>query len=94
MAMNWLTVSDRSFSHVRAHDFIFSDSIRTLVERGIKVYDMGASPEGAQGLKRFKEKWGGKVQIFQVYERSGLLWRVASLLPAWRSHTNRESEEV
>jgi CelD/BcsL family acetyltransferase involved in cellulose biosynthesis len=58
VAMNWLTVSSETSWPLRPNNFIIAGILATLCEAGYLEYDLGASPENAAGLIRFKEGWG------------------------------------
>jgi lipid II:glycine glycyltransferase (peptidoglycan interpeptide bridge formation enzyme) len=65
---NWLTASNPKHLECRPNEAVISSMIRWAVQRGSTVYNLGASPVDAEGLIRFKEKWGARRQGYTIYE--------------------------
>jgi CelD/BcsL family acetyltransferase involved in cellulose biosynthesis len=65
---NWLTASNPKHLEYRPNEAVISSMIRWAVQRGSTVYNLGASPADAEGLIRFKEKWGAKKHAYTIYE--------------------------
>jgi hypothetical protein len=43
---------------------------------GVKRLNLGLSPHGAEGLHRFKEKWGGQEYTYPVHAAFSMLGRM------------------
>ncbi len=73
--MNWLTASYPEHWHLRPNNALVDAAIRWAIERGMSDYDFGGTPEGAEGLRRYKESWGAKRHGYVVHAReSRALW--------------------
>jgi CelD/BcsL family acetyltransferase involved in cellulose biosynthesis len=66
---------------LRPNDLLMGQSLKGCQENQIMYYNLGGTPPGAEGLRRFKEIWGGRTREYQIYEKSYLLGKFANL---WR----------
>jgi lipid II:glycine glycyltransferase (peptidoglycan interpeptide bridge formation enzyme) len=65
---NWLTASHPDLLPSRPNEAVIAHAIRSAVERKSVTYNLGASPATADGLIRFKEKWGALRHDYSTYE--------------------------
>ncbi|MAE72074.1 MAG: hypothetical protein CME06_16600 [Gemmatimonadetes bacterium] len=65
--MNWLTASKREWWHLRPNNALVDTAIRWAIERGKSDYNFGGTPEGADGLRRYKESWGATRHEYVVH---------------------------
>jgi lipid II:glycine glycyltransferase (peptidoglycan interpeptide bridge formation enzyme) len=64
---NWLTVSNPSFLDLRPVEAIIATMISWAVSEGYETYNFGGSPGHAEGVIRFKEKWGAERILYKTY---------------------------
>lgn len=64
---NWLTVSNPSFLDLRPVEAIIATMISWAVSEGYETYNFGSSPGHAEGVIRFKEKWGAERILYKTY---------------------------
>jgi Acetyltransferase (GNAT) domain len=76
----WMSATDSEFHNFGVNDAIFEASFRDAITEGIVTFDFGPSPAGAEGLTRFKEKWGGLQRNYHQYSYSSALGRFGANL--------------
>ncbi|NOY87993.1 MAG: GNAT family N-acetyltransferase [FCB group bacterium] len=73
MVINWQVYFDKSFSFLKANQYLLYHLAKEMSAKGIKYLNLGASPPDASGLKIYKSKWGGKPYHYNCYFRFSLL---------------------
>ncbi len=76
LALHWQVYFDKTFSHLKANQAILIHTIRELQQRGITTLGLGASPPDAEGLRSYKEHWGGKPYQYQCIHRATWLGKL------------------
>lgn len=56
----WQIAFDKSFSFLKPNQYIRFTMCRRMAARGITRLNLGATPEGADGLLYYKRRWGGR----------------------------------
>lgn len=79
MLYYWDGASRVDFLADRPNDALMGHSLSWAKENKMKSYNLGGSPDKAQGLIKFKEDWGGERKNYFVYERSSILGKVQDL---------------
>ena len=78
----WQSHLDRSFSHLKANQYLRYTLCREVARQGVRWLNLGSSPPQAVGLAKYKARWGGRPVGYACWtRRSGL----AELLEAWRT---------
>jgi hypothetical protein len=73
VALHWQLYYDKTFSFLRANQFMLWKLVGELRRRGVCRLSLGASPPGASGLVDYKAKWGGDEYTSNCYvHQSGL----------------------
>lgn len=75
-ALYWQSFVDRDYSHTKATQYLLWSSAHRMRTFGVKRLNLGLSPHGADGLYRFKEKWGGEEYTYPVYMAASRLGRM------------------
>ena len=75
MLINWQVYYDKQFSWLKPNQYLLTDAIHRGWSQGVRRVNFGATPDSADGVRAYKEKWGGKPRKYQtlVY-RKGLGW--------------------
>ena len=60
MLLNWQVFFDKQFSALKPNQLITFSLVNELTLRGIRVLNLGSSPEIATTLSDYKAKWGGE----------------------------------
>ncbi len=69
----WMAVSDTDKRAYRCDYRLLNDAIIEGGNRGILSLNLGASPDDAEGLIFFKERWGGQKYKYSILStKSGL----------------------
>ncbi len=76
MLYYWDGASRPDFLSDRPNDALMGHSLSWTKENKIRFYNLGGSPQKAEGLIKFKEDWGGERNNYFVYERSSILGKV------------------
>jgi lipid II:glycine glycyltransferase (peptidoglycan interpeptide bridge formation enzyme) len=79
-AFYWMGATDPEFGNCGVNDLVFQAVFSDAIEEGIDQFDFGPSPNGAEGLARFKEKWGGVKKYYYQYSYSSALGRIGANL--------------
>jgi len=77
-----------------AQDLLHWELIRWAKGEGCRYFDLaGVNPQprnrAEAGIRRFKEKWGGRLVIFDRFHKKGPVGRLAARVKAWK---NRRDE--
>jgi hypothetical protein len=57
--LNWQLFLDRRFSTLRATQYLIFEVARRMNRHGVRSMNLGVSPADAEGLIKFKQRWGG-----------------------------------
>jgi lipid II:glycine glycyltransferase (peptidoglycan interpeptide bridge formation enzyme) len=68
-AYYWEGVTLREGEGLRPADALFTDLFTMALGRGLKRVNLGGSPQGAEGLVRYKEAWGASPVEYLSYVR-------------------------
>jgi len=69
----WQAYSDNKLSHLKSNQHLLSVAVGIMQEKGAKFLNMGATPDGASSLEKFKDKWGGIKYEYQVLIHKNLI---------------------
>jgi Acetyltransferase (GNAT) domain len=76
----WMGATDPEFRNCGVNDLVFQTVFSEAIKEGIASFDFGPSPAGAEGLVRFKEKWGGLQRDYHQYSWESALGRMGANL--------------
>ncbi len=76
MALNWQVYFDKSFSFLKANQYLLYNFARKIGRAGVTRLNMGASPPDAENLIQYKQKWGGRTYTYNCYRRRSRLGRL------------------
>jgi hypothetical protein len=76
MLLNWQVFFDKQFSVLKPNQLITFSLVNELAIRGIKVLNLGASPDMAASLSDYKAKWGGEMYHYPCLVRQSWLGRL------------------
>ncbi len=76
LLLNWQVYFDKEFSWLKPNQYLLAQAARRAYTYGVRKLCLGATPEDAEGVQAYKEKWGGQPHCYQtlVYHRKGLGW--------------------
>jgi hypothetical protein len=77
----WQSYFDKRFNNLRPNYLILDYMIKYAQSIGIREFNLGGSPPGADSLTKFKESWGGKRVIYNYYTYYSILGK---MLYRWR----------
>jgi len=69
----WEGGSDFGELNARPNDALFLYSILWAKKNGLKVFNFGATPKGAEGMIKFKKSWGAERKDYLIYEKKNKL---------------------
>lgn len=72
----WEGGSDFGELNARPNDALFLYSILWAKQNGCKFFNFGATPEGAEGMIKFKESWGAETKEYLIYEKKKRLGKL------------------
>lgn len=75
-ALNWQIYFDKQYSSLKANQLITFHAARELQSEGVRFLNMGATPSDAEGVKVYKEKWGGRSVAYPCFVKKSLLGRI------------------
>ena len=75
----WDGASLPDFLTDRPNDALMGHSINWAKRNKLKFYNLGGSPEKAEGLIKFKEDWGGERKKYFIYEKTSTLGKIQNL---------------
>jgi lipid II:glycine glycyltransferase (peptidoglycan interpeptide bridge formation enzyme) len=73
----WEGASELEALPLRPNDALFSDTIQWGISQGYRFLNFGGSPQGAEGLVRFKQAWGGEKKDYTIYVKKRLWYKTA-----------------
>lgn len=76
----WQSHFDRSFSFLKANQYIRFHQCRDAARRGVRWLNLGSSPAGSDGVAYYKARWGGRHVRFATWTRMESLGRLADLV--------------
>ncbi|UCG63080.1 MAG: GNAT family N-acetyltransferase [Candidatus Zixiibacteriota bacterium] len=74
--LHWHVYFDESLAHLQATKYIIFTTAQQSAADGVRYLNMGASPENAEGVHMFKEKWGGKLFRYNCHFKKSWLGRM------------------
>jgi hypothetical protein len=74
--LNWQLFLDREFSTLRTTQLLLFSAATRARESGIRFMNMGESPLDAEGLIKFKQRWGGYDHHYRTYVTRSRLGRL------------------
>ncbi|MDI6807727.1 MAG: GNAT family N-acetyltransferase [Candidatus Eisenbacteria bacterium] len=69
MAVAWIAGGDNKFLWNRPLNLMYDAVLQDLISRKVRLFNFGASPPEARGLRSFKESFGGKPYSYFVFDR-------------------------
>ena len=76
MLLNWQVFFDKRFSALKPNQLITFSVTHELKPRGIRVLNLGSSPEDADTLTYYKDKWGGETYRYNCWFKRSWLGRL------------------
>ena len=76
MVIGWQAYYDKAFSFLKPNQYMLFATARKLALQGVRRLSLGASPDDALGLIRYKEKWGGKPYSYNRYFHKSVLGKL------------------
>jgi hypothetical protein len=76
----WEGASELEALPLRPNDALFSDTTQWGISQGYRFLNFGGSPQGAEGLVRFKQAWGGEKRDYTIYVKKRLWYKTAEKL--------------
>lgn len=73
---NWLTPSYRKYQQYRANTLLIHHVLMKAAEKGFTWYNLGASPDGEEGLLRFKHNWGALDREYMLCSKQSKLLEI------------------
>lgn len=71
--LHWQAYFDEAYSFLQPEKYIPFYATRNLVQHDLKYLNLGASPEGVDGVEFYKSKWGGDIFRYKcLVRRKGL----------------------
>jgi CelD/BcsL family acetyltransferase involved in cellulose biosynthesis len=83
-AYYWMGATDAHFRASAANDAVLGTVLSDCIDEAIGSFDFGPSPAGADGLVRFKEKWGASPRSYIQYVRANRVGRLGARLLRYR----------
>lgn len=68
--ISWLPYIDRGYQEYRPAYLLMEASIKFALDQNLSAINLGGSPPEAEGLRRFKERFGAKPYQYQIYSAS------------------------
>ena len=66
---SWEGGTDPQELNARPNDALFLQSILWAKKNGLKIFNFGATPQGAESMIKFKESWGAERKEYLIYEK-------------------------
>jgi len=76
MVLNWQIYFNKKFSYLKPNQYILYNTAKELSVRGVCYLNLGASPGDAEGLEKYKNKWGGKTYEYPCYRVRSFLGKL------------------
>lgn len=73
MILNWQVFYDKNYSYLKANQHILYYLGTNFNQAGVKYLNLGASPEEASGLRKYKSKWGGQAYFYPCFSHKSWL---------------------
>jgi hypothetical protein len=77
MLLNWQVYFDKEYSPLKPNQLITYSIACEMASRGVARLNLGASPDDADTLAAYKDKWGGEDYHYPIWSRRtwlGRLW--------------------
>lgn len=75
-ALNWAFYFDREYGYYKPAYLLADYAIEKSIEKGIKYFSMGATPGQIESVVKYKERWGGREQTYNIYSYYNLLGKL------------------
>lgn len=75
-SLNWQIYFDKNYSSLKANQLMTYTAARELHKEGVRFLNMGATPPDAEGVKVYKEKWGGRSVAYPCFVQKSMLGRI------------------
>jgi lipid II:glycine glycyltransferase (peptidoglycan interpeptide bridge formation enzyme) len=75
-ALNWQIYFDKQFSSLKPNQSMTFHAAQELMKQGVRYLNMGATPPEAEGVRIYKEKWGGRSVAYPCFEMRSWLGRI------------------
>ncbi len=79
MLMAWLSGQSEDGRRVRASHLVYSEILRHACDKGYSTFNFGSSGD-LQGVRFFKESFGGREYFYSVYVEDSSLFKIARRL--------------
>jgi hypothetical protein len=76
---SWMIATDPEFRNCGVNDGLYQAIFQDVITEGLTSFDFGPSA-GAEGVTRFKEKWGGLQRVYHQYSYANALGRIGANL--------------
>jgi hypothetical protein len=73
--LHWQMYYDSSYGDLQPNKWVPWLMIKQALDKGVTTYNLGASPQGADGVDEYKRKWGGRIYEYRCLVRKGRLSR-------------------
>ncbi len=80
VTVGFLQGSSRAHRSLRAVNLLIDEAIRDAIRKGGRTYNLGVTPKGADGVRKFKESFGAVRKDFTVQVKRELLFKLKSKL--------------
>jgi len=67
--VSWQDYSDRAFSFLKPNQYIRWQACRDAAREGIRILNLGATPDEARGVTFYKCRWGGEPRHYTAQVR-------------------------
>jgi hypothetical protein len=74
--LHWQAFFNKEYSRLKPNQAIMFAVVSEMKSRGVRVLNLGASPENAVTLSDYKEKWGGEMYSYPCLVRKSWLGRL------------------
>ncbi len=74
--LSWQIYFDKKYSFLKPNQFLIFHAAREAVQKGITKLNLGASPEQADSLKYYKNRWGGINYEYFCYVKKNWLGKL------------------
>ena len=75
MLLNWQVFFDKQFSPLKPNQWITYSIACEMASHGVTRLNLGASPDDAESLAYYKDKWGGEAYRYPCWSRVSWLGR-------------------
>jgi hypothetical protein len=79
--LTWQYYSDKRYSHLKPGYILLDHIFNYALEHGIRTVNLGWTPPGVPALADYKERWGGRTEVFPYHT---YLSRLGRLIYRWR----------